>query len=352
MNNNHLKLLDSVGGLDAIIITDPVSKRYLTGFESDDAGTLVITKADAYFIIDARYYEAAENLSDVKVILQKDLTNQIIELLDGSKMVAVSNSVTVAELERLRSKLSDFSIDPTDAIDKALTTQRSVKTESEIESIVMAQRIAEKAFEHILGFIREGVTDIEIAAELEYIMRRNGAERMSFDTIAVSGKNSSVPHGVPTAKRIEAGDFVTMDFGAVINGCHSDMTRTIAVGYVSDEMKKVYDTVLKAQLKAIEAVKNNIECALVDKSARDVISSSGYGEYFTHSTGHGVGYEIHEAPSLSPKSADILRIGNIVTIEPGIYLPTRFGVRIEDMVLVTDNGSKNLTKASKELIIV
>ena len=183
-------------------------------------------------------------------------------------------------------------------------------------------------------------------------MRKNGAEAISFDTIAVSGANSSVPHGVPTAKKVSAGDFVTMDFGAVVNGCHSDMTRTVAVGFATDKMKQAYNTVLTAQIKALEGIKAGVPCSQIDRLAREVISAAGYGEYFTHSTGHGVGYEIHEAPNLSQKSEQILKAGDVVTVEPGIYLPAEFGVRIEDMAFVTENGCKNLTKSPKELIIV
>jgi len=161
-----------------------------------------------------------------------------------------------------------------------------------------------------------------------------------------------VPHGVPTVKKVSAGDFVTMDFGAVVEGCHSDMTRTVAVGFATERMQTVYNTVLKAQTAALEGVKEGVPCSEVDRLARDVISAAGFGQYFTHSTGHGVGYEIHEAPTLSPRSADTLKAGDIVTVEPGIYLPKEFGVRIEDMAFVTENGCKNLTKSPKELIIV
>ena len=183
-------------------------------------------------------------------------------------------------------------------------------------------------------------------------MLSHGAEALSFETIAISGANTSKPHGVPTEKKIEDGDFVTMDYGAVVNGYHSDMTRTVAVGHVSDEQKKIYDIVLKAQLASLEILRSGLKCSDGDKAARDVITEAGYGEFFRHSTGHGVGIEIHEKPNLSPKSVTTLRTGNIVTVEPGIYIPGKFGVRIEDMALITENGCQNLTNAAKELVIL
>ena len=184
-------------------------------------------------------------------------------------------------------------------------------------------------------------------------MKLYGAEKIAFETIAISGKNTSMPHGVPTDKKVESGDFVTMDFGAVINGYCSDMTRTVAVGFATDEMKQVYETVLQAQKAAESAAKAGVFCRDVDAAARDIISSAGYGEYFCHSTGHGVGLEIHEMPALSPKAGELkLRAGQVVTDEPGIYLPEKFGVRIEDMLQIQKNGCKNLTKAEKHLIIL
>ena len=183
-------------------------------------------------------------------------------------------------------------------------------------------------------------------------MLKNGAECVSFETIAVSGKNSSMPHGVPCDKKIEKGDFITMDFGAVVEGYHSDMTRTVAVGEVSSKQAEVYKTVLDAQLKSLETLKAGVSCFDADAAARNIIENAGYGEYFGHGTGHGVGIEIHEAPRLSPKSDAILKAGDIVTVEPGIYLPDEFGVRIEDMAFITENGFENLTRTPKNLIIL
>jgi len=352
MNERISAVLNSAEDFDGVLITCKTGRRYLTGFESDDAGVLVITRNGATFIIDGRYFESAEKQASVPVLLQEKLYEQIKNLLSGCKRVAVQSGVTLAEFEYMKKQLDGIELAPCEAVDKALTDMARIKTETELNAIIKAQRIAEAAFDHILGFIREGVTDIEIAAELEYVMRKMGAEAISFDTIAVSGANSSVPHGVPTSKKVAAGDFVTMDFGAVVDGCHSDMTRTIAVGFATDKMKQVYNTVLSAQIKALDGIKAGVPCSQIDRLARDVISAAGYGEYFTHSTGHGVGYKIHEEPSLSTKSEQILKAGDVVTVEPGIYLPAQMGVRIEDMAFVTENGCKNLTKSPKELIIV
>ena len=229
---------------------------------------------------------------------------------------------------------------------------RSYKTEDEVENIVAAQRIAEGAFQHILKTITRDMTEIEVAAELEYYMKRNGSQKPSFDTICVSGTASSRPHGVPRNVRLESG-FLTMDYGAMVNGYHSDMTRTIVIGKADEDMKKLYNTVLKAQLAAIDAITEGAKNADMDKVARDVIDNAGYKGYFSHSLGHGVGLEIHEQPGLHARMGDAtLKAGQIVTAEPGIYIEGKYGCRIEDMILVTKGGKRDLTDCPKELIEV
>ena len=229
---------------------------------------------------------------------------------------------------------------------------RVCKEDDEVHKIVAAQRIAEQALEEVLNDIKVGVTEKEIAARLTYLMLHYGAENMSFDPIVVSGANSSKPHGVPTEKPIEAGDFVTMDFGCIVDGYCSDMTRTVAVGHVTDEMQTVYDTVLNAQLAGIACCKAGVTGRDVDGAARKVIADAGYGDAFGHGFGHGVGLEIHEAPTAGPRGEAPLPAGSIVTAEPGIYLPGRFGVRIEDMLYVIEDGCINLTEAPKQLVIL
>lgn len=215
-----------------------------------------------------------------------------------------------------------------------------------------AEAMGDAAFEHMLDFIKAGMTEIQIADEIERVLRAMGAEGLSFDTIVVSGVNSNQPHGVPSDKKIEEGDFLTMDLGALYKGCCGDMTRTVAIGYATDEMKKVYDIVLQSQLSGLAAVKAGVKCSDVDMASRSVIEEAGYGEFYIHGTGHGVGAEVHEPPTLNAKSREILQENQAVTIEPGIYLPDKFGVRIEDLAIVTSFGIINCTKSKKELIIL
>lgn len=349
------KLLSEKGlGYSALIIS-PENRKYFTGFDSSD-GFLLVSPDRAVFITDGRYIEAAEKqISNCEVKLLGKTYPQIAEILgemNCKHLLVEATRMTVSTYNSLKGVLKSTSIATDSTLDSLINTLRSVKTENEVESIIKAQRIAENAFEHILKFIKPGVTEKEIALELDFYMLRNGGEGLSFETIAVSGKNSSMPHGVPSDKRIENGDFITMDFGTIINGYHSDMTRTVAVGFATDEMKNVYDIVLKAQQNCLNNIKAGVSCKSGDMFARSVINDAGYGKYFTHSTGHGVGVEIHEFPNLSPASDSILQVGNIVTVEPGIYIPEKFGIRIEDMALITENGCQNLTKAPKELIIL
>jgi len=337
--------------VDGALIVSPESRRYFTGFNASD-GFLFITKSGSVFLTDSRYIEAAKNK-----IICCEVEEQKGKLMDyakrfNCKVLAVeADRLTVTQLKNLRKALHGIKL-TTVATDKIIDSFRAVKNEAEIENICKAQRIAEAAFDHILDFIKVGVTEKEVALELDHYMLSHGADGLSFETIAISGANTSKPHGVPTDKKIEHGDFVTMDYGAVVNGYHSDMTRTVAVGAASDEQKKIYKIVFEAQLAVLRVLKNGVKCSDADKAARDVITEAGYGEYFRHSTGHGVGIEIHEKPFISPKSTATLRSGNVVTDEPGIYIPGKFGVRIEDMALITENGCKNLTKAPKELIII
>ena len=343
--------------IDAALIVTPRNRRYFTEFDSSD-GFLLVTRKGSIFYTDSRYIEAAQNtIKCCDVAEGKNVFSQMKEYLEANNAhtVAVEASgMTLAEFGRLTANesMSNFTFISDNSLDSAISVFRRVKSEKETEKILAAQKIAEDAFLHILDFIKKGRTEKEIQLQLDFFMLKNGADALSFDTIAVSGKNSSMPHGVPTDKAVEDGDFITLDFGAVVDGYHSDMTRTVAVGYVTDEQRKVYDTVLNAQLASIDAIRAGVSCFDADKAARDVITAAGYGEYFGHGTGHGVGVEIHELPNLSPKSAMTLEKGNIVTVEPGIYLPGRFGVRTEDMVLVTENGCKNLTKSQKSLIVL
>ena len=339
----------------AIIISSPENRRYFTGFPSSD-GYLVITKNDAVFFTDSRYIEAAQNAAKTyKTELLTKVSKEILGYLQEnniSRVLFERERLTVSEFENFKSILKPIKVSSSKKLENKINALRAVKSKEEIKNIKKAQRIAEDAFHHILTFIKPGVTEKEIALELDFYMLSHGAEAISFETIAVAGKKTSMPHGVPDDNVVKNGDFVTLDFGAVVNGYHSDMTRTVAVGDVSPEQKKIYEIVLQAQLKSLETLKCGVSCKDADSAARDIISGAGYGEYFGHGTGHGVGVEIHENPSLSPRSENVLKINNIVTVEPGIYIPGKFGVRIEDMARITRNGCENLTKSPKELIIL
>ncbi|MBQ7288109.1 MAG: aminopeptidase P family protein [Clostridia bacterium] len=338
----------------AELIITPAARRYLSGFSASD-GYLVLFGNKKYFFTDGRYFEeATRRLSGVEVHLLKNTRLQLLELFEGLGVntVSVETEITVEQLERLRELFPTLQIQPNQKLSDSIRDMRAIKSEDELEQIKKAQRIAERAFENILDFIRVGVSEKQIAAELDYAMRKAGAERSAFDTIVVSGKRGALPHGEPSYKTIAPGEFVTMDFGAVVNGYHSDMTRTVAVGGASEAMEAVYQAVVAAQKKALAAASPNTALSVVDDAARKEIKQAGFGEYFTHSTGHGVGLEIHEGPNLSPRAQGTLKTGNVVTVEPGIYIPGKFGVRIEDMVYVTETGCENLTKSDKSLIIL
>ncbi len=355
MMNNLQKLLKEKGNDYAALIISPENRKYFTGFDSSD-GFLLVSPARAVFITDGRYIEAAENqITACEVKLLGKTYPQISGILEemGCKHLLVeSTRMTVSTYNALKGVLKKISIATDSILDTMINSIRAIKTESEIEQIVKAQRIAEDAFNHILDFIKVGVTEKEVALELDFYMLSHGDAAHSLENYVVSGAKSTMPHGVPGDKKIENGDFVTMDFGTVVGGYHSDMTRTIAVGYATDEMKEVYNTVLNAQNNCLKKLHAGISCKEGDELTRSIIRNAGYGEYFTHSTGHGVGVEIHEFPNLSPITDGNLYAGNVVTVEPGIYMPGKFGVRIEDMAYITPDGCRNLTKAPKELIIL
>ena len=338
----------------AAIIENPENRLYFTGFHSS-LGYLVVSRDRAVFLTDSRYIEAAGRCIEGAEITEYFSLSTVRDTLAGfgvEKVVLQSSTTTVAMAKTYEQALEGFEVSCEGGLDEIIADLRIIKDEGELENVVRAQRIAESAFEHVLGVIKEGMTEKQLALELDFYMLSHGADALSFDTIAVSGKNSSLPHGVPSEKVLEKGDFITMDFGAVVNGYHSDMTRTVALGYVSDEQKRVYETVLMAQETALAGIRAGVNCCDADALARSVIEQAGYGSFFRHGLGHGVGVEIHEAPTVSPRGNVTLSEGMLITVEPGIYLPERFGVRIEDMVVVTENGCTNLTKADKSLIIL
>lgn len=346
---------------DGALILSPVNRRYASGFRSS-AGYVAAARDKTFFITDFRYYGAAAAAqkngkisADIEILLQDGkLWENIGEIFaDCQKILIEENSVTVSELEHLKEKLPGKTF--VGGASEAFSKLRAVKTASELDSIMRAQSITDMAFEHIIGFISDnigrGLTESETALELEYFMRKNGADGIAFDTIAVSGEKSAMPHGTPENIPIQKG-FLTMDFGAMYDGYCSDMTRTVCIGQPNDEMKKVYETVLSAQKTALEFISAGKSGREIDFSARNVINLGGYEGMFGHSLGHSLGLEIHESPNFSPSYDGIIPAGAVVSVEPGIYIGGRFGVRIEDIVNITETGCKNLTKSSKELIIL
>ena len=339
--------------LDAMWVTSAENHRYISGFHNPDGWALVTTEK-AYLFADFRYIEAAkrEAYPDFKVIMPEGrISAELKKALDecGAKKVGFEDdTLSCRELESLKNGVPDAEFVPAGDIFDVL---RVIKEDGEVAEIIKAQRIAEDAFAELLTRMTYDMTETEAAAELEYLMKKKGADDKSFDTIAISGSSTSSPHGVPMNRKLEKG-FMTFDFGALVNGYHSDMTRTIVIGKADGDMKKVYNTVLKAQTAVLETIsvgKSNFE---MDKVARDIIYDAGYKGCFGHSLGHGVGLLIHEKPNLSPNSPKdmVLRPGEIVTVEPGIYIEGKYGVRIEDMVLITNDGMMNLTNCPKELI--
>ena len=338
--------------MDGVLITSPVNQFYLTGFKFDD-GYVLITRGKSYVFADSRYVEAAKNQvqAGFEVVLIKGKQSEYmgdIFAAESVKTLGFENAImTCSSFDNLKKTFPDTEFTPAGDL---ISNLREYKDESEIADIVSAQRIAEMAFDHILGYISPDKTETEIALELEFSMRRHGSQGIAFDMIVVSGSASSQPHGVPRNCKLEKGLF-TMDFGAVVNGYRSDMTRTVCIGKPSDKMKEIYDITLNAQLTALDLAAEGVKCADMDAAARKVITDAGYGDKFGHSLGHGVGLDIHEKPGLHFNAGDkLLEIGHVVTIEPGIYLEGQFGVRIEDMVAITDGGAVNLTKSPKHLI--
>ena len=330
--------------LDGVLLTGEYNRFYASGFATTgtDGVALVTTEGNFYFT-DSRYIEAAENTVENAAIGLADREKGYVAwlgealALTGARRIGFEDeTMTVAE-HRLYSEKLQAELVPASAFLRELRAQ---KDPEELERMEQAQRIAEKALGQILAEIRPGVTEKEIAARLQYLMLHFGAERMSFDPIVASGPNGSMPHAVPTERRIQTGEFVTMDFGCVYKGYCSDMTRTVCVGRPTEEMKRVYETVLRAQLTGIAAARAGATGTQIDGAAREVIRRAGYGEYFGHAFGHGVGAEIHESPNATPGNDKPLPVGSVISAEPGIYLPGRFGVRIEDVLVLEEFHSQ------------
>ena len=328
-----------LGSGEAALVTDEVNIGYFTGFFHSE-GALLVTENSAFLLVDFRYAEAAQKqASGCEVICFQTLSASLTALLtaEGVQCLhAEASHMTVSRYEFFRKKCGEQHVDivADGRLDKHIGSLRVIKTQDELDKIAKAQQIAEAAYSELLNDVRPGVSERELAARLEFYMKQRGAEAVSFDLITITGKKTSLPHGVPSLDTVQEGDFFTCDFGAVYAGYHSDTTRTVAVGSATEEMRQ------------------GVPCSEVDKTARDIITAAGYGDCFGHSTGHGVGLYIHELPFVSSRSDMVLEPGMVITDEPGVYLPNKFGVRIEDMLAVTEDGCRNFVNLPKELIIL
>lgn len=340
---------------EAMLITEYSNRFYFTGFESS-AGAVIITKATAYFLIDFRYFEKAKKtVTSCTVLLSQNIYEEINEILKKHSIKTLyteTDALSIEQFARFKKAFDNVLLSDDNAFARYIKAIRSIKSDKEIENIKGAQKFTDDTFSYILERIESGRTEREIMLDMEFYMRRLGSEGVAFDFIVVSGENSSLPHGVPTERKIHSGDFITMDFGAVYNSYRSDMTRTVAVGSISEEQAHVYDIVLQAQKEAINAIKQGVICKDIDRIARDIIYNKGYHGCFGHGLGHSVGIEIHESPCFNTRDETMLLPNTVMTVEPGIYIENKFGVRIEDMIVVTETGYLNLTNSLKELIVL
>lgn len=338
-------------GVDAFLVSNPTNRRYLTGF-TGSAGLAWVTKKKQVLLTDFRYVEQVKaECPDWELIQVETYPKSLQALIEEEKIQTIAfekSTVTVNQLEEWETKLEAKFVGITNWVEEL----RMIKTEAEIAAIRRAAAIGDEAFAELLPKIRSGVTEQELALELEFLMRKKGASGMSFSPIVASGPQSALPHARPSERILSVGDFIVFDFGCIVDGYCSDMTRTVLIGEPDEKHLLVYDVVLKAQLESLQAIAPGKTGAEIDTIARDIISEAGYGEYFGHGLGHGVGLEIHENPRLAQTDQTVLKPGMIVTVEPGVYLPGFGGVRIEDLVVVTESGYEVLTSTFKELYVV
>ena len=348
-----LTALARAQGLDALLVYSDHNRNYASRF-TGTSGALLITPKGPFFLTDSRYtLQAGKQVTHAKVLLQT--RNLLVEAVERFKATGAhkigfeASQVTVTHYEYLKKALPKVQWLPAKGLVEGL---RLIKDADEQRRMVEAGRITDVAIHHILGYIKPGVREDELAAELEHEMRRQGAEGTSFDSIVASGWRSALPHGIASGKKVQKGDFIVFDFGCKFQGYCSDMTRTVCVGKPSPLQKKIYGIVQKAQAAGLAMVKPGKTTGDVDAASRNVIKKAGYSKRFGHGTGHGVGVEVHEDPRVGPGAKDVLKPGMAITVEPGIYLDGRFGVRIEDLVIVQDKGYKNMYRTTKDLIIV
>ena len=353
---NRIKILRAKikkENLDAFLVTDLINIRYLTGFTGSNA-LLVVTHTSVVLITDFRYQEQVKKETNLcKIIIS---SGSLFVSLYEKSILKKANSVgfegsdlVFTTAQKIKRLFKPIKFVPFDNFVEDIASQ---KDELEIAATIKAIKISDNVFSEILEFVKPGMTELDVSAEISYRIKKHGGEKESFKTIVAGGINSSMPHAVVTNKRLKNNEPLLIDFGAKVNGYRSDMTRTLFFGNITQKFIEIYNIVLNAQTIAIEHVRSGISCSDIDGLARDYIANSGYGNFFKHSLGHGIGLRIHESPRISTISKDVLKENMIITIEPGIYLPNKYGIRIEDNILVQKNGYKNLTKSPKELIVL
>lgn len=349
------RLKDFLDNHEAILIFSDINIRYLTSLQLNDSA-LLITKEMNYIFVDGRYYEATlrEKNEALEVVLVKNIYSSIEDIIKKALVTSVYieyDRITLKTFSNLK-KIENVRFNASALLSEKIAKLRMIKTEDEIEKIKTAQKITDKAFNEVLNYVKEGVSERELALQTEYLLKSYGAENVSFNLITITGKNTSLPHGIPTDTLVKNGDFITFDIGCIYDGYCSDMTRTIALKNVSDRQKQIYNYVLGAHIYASNLIKPGANVKDIDQGVRNYFSKFYVEEYFTHSTGHGVGLEIHEGPTVSYKADCVLKSNMVITNEPGLYLPDEFGVRIEDMYLLTETSCESLASVEKDLIIV
>ena len=339
----HVRQALRAAGANALLVTTPPNVRYLSNFSSPDDGVVLVTEQQATLLTDGRYTAQAAEESSLPFEIVTGLHDTAAERAKELRLAIEADSLTVAQYRNLCSKLGYEPVALTAVFEQA----RKVKREDEIAKLREAARITDLAFDAAVAMIRPGVREVEVALEMERAMRLAGAEGSAFDIIVASGVRGAMAHGVASQKVINSGELVTLDFGAVVDGYHADMTRTVAVGQVGAEERRLFDAVLEAQVAALAAVGPGKTGKEVDAVARDILAGHGLAEQFVHSLGHGTGLQIHEGPRLSTRSDDVLQPGMVVTVEPGVYFPGFTGLRIEDLAVVTETGHEVLSKSPK-----
>ena len=349
-----MTIFDLNNQIDTLLIVSQKNRRYFSKFDST-FGYLVITKTEKIFLTDNRYFEMAQEVAkdfSVEVVGRYNLRESLQQILQktGAKNVGFEDSeLTVSEFETIKQMLPDYNFIP---VGDQLAEIKKYKHQYEIDCVTKAQQITDKTFSQVLGCIKEGMTEKELSVKLQCLLLQNGGDKNSFDPIVSFGENTSKPHAHPTERRLKTGDNVLMDFGCVVDGYCSDMTRTVFFGQPKEQIKNIYNIVLQAQLNVLSNVKNGMICKDVDEFARQIFRKYGVEDKFTHALGHGLGIDIHEIPSMHPKSEVILQPNMFVTVEPGLYFPGLGGVRIEDLILIEQCSIKNLTTSDKNIIII